>query len=140
MSSGRGGVELQLRSIDTLEPAVADLLALDLAQPLPHGDTWLVTIAETPGRPGVPVGAALGRADGRGAVLERLAVAEEHRGQGVARHVVAHWCAAAVRRGAGVVAARHVAEPLAVALGFSQVDATTWCRRIGTLDGLGSPT
>ena len=136
---GRGGIEVHLRSIDVVEPAVADLLVPEAAPPLPQGGSWLVTIAETPGRPGVPVGAALGRADGRGAVLERLAVTEEHRGQGVARHVVAHWCAAAVRRGAGVVSARHLDEPLAVALGFTQVDVTTWCRRIGPLDGLGSP-
>lgn len=137
---GRGGIEVHLRSIDLVEPAVAELLDPEMAQPLPQGGTWLVTVAEAPGNPGVPIGAAFGRADRRGGVLQRLAVAEGHRGQGVARHVVAHWCTAAVRRGTGVVAARHVDEALAAALGFTQIDATTWCRRVGTLDGLGSPT
>ena len=137
---GRGGIEIHLRTIDVVEPAVAELLDPALEQPLPHGNPWLVSVAETPENPGVPVGAALGRADGCGAVVERLVVAESHRGQGVARHVVSHWCTAAVRRGAGVVAARHVDVALAGALGFVQVDATTWCRRVGALDGLGSPT
>jgi 2'-5' RNA ligase len=149
---GRGGVELRLRAIGTLEPSVADLVAFPSTGPLPAGADVLVATAEpADGAPGAPVAAAIGRAGSQGAVLERLVVAPARRRQGIARHVLAAWCDAAVARGAGVVATRPMAgaggpvgdvdpEQVLSALGFRAVDATTWCRRVGPLGELGSPS
>lgn len=144
---GRGGIELHLRTIETVEPAVADLLGVDRPGPLPAGSPALVVAAEPPGAPGAPVGVAVGRADAGGAVLERVAVAASHRRQGVARQVVTQWCRAAADRGAGVVVGvrdEQDAEVAAVAdsLGFVAVQRELWIRRVGplsTLGALGSP-
>lgn len=177
---GRGGVELHLRRTSVVEPDVAELALRDDPTPtgggidagsvveasaLPVGGATSVTIAELPGAPGRAVGAAFGRADPLGAVLDHVVVATDQRGLGIARQVVQDWCAGALARGAGVVVWRpgamdalrprwasdqgvsssaalppdDVAE-LAVAMGFRQVDPTTWCRRIGPVGELGSAT
>jgi 2'-5' RNA ligase/GNAT superfamily N-acetyltransferase len=145
---GRGGVELHLRTIRTLEPAVADLAAVALPEPLPTGEPLLVVVAELPGAPGAPVGAAIGRASEEGAVLDRVAVADGVRRHGIARQVVQQWCAAAAGRGAGAVVARRdpSSPPLdaavAEALGFVAVRSGLWVRQVGppaALSELGSP-
>jgi GNAT superfamily N-acetyltransferase len=147
---GRGGIELHLRSGSVLAPTVAELTGWTWPPLLPAGGATLVTTAELPGEPGVAVGAALGRADAQGAVLDHVVVVTERRGEGVARHVVGEWCRAAVERGAGVVATRPVAHLAAdpdagdpgaflAGLGFTPIDATTWCRRVGPLGEVGSP-
>ncbi len=148
---GRGGVELHLRATSVVEPGVAALAGPVGEAPLPSGGVTLVAIAELPGRPGHAVGAAWGRADATGAVLDMTVVDPAHRGQGIGRQVVGEWCRAAVDRGAGVVAARPLdlpgtaegvagggPEAFLSALGFGAVDATTWCRRVGPLGELGS--
>jgi 2'-5' RNA ligase/GNAT superfamily N-acetyltransferase len=147
---GRGGVELHLRSGSVLTPAVAALTGWTWPPLLPAGGATLVASAELRGAPGEPVGAAIGRADAQGAVLDHVVVAGAHRGQGIARHVVGEWCREAVERGAGVVAARptgHSTDGAAAsdpgaflgALGFTAIDATTWSRRVGPLGEVGSP-
>jgi GNAT superfamily N-acetyltransferase len=104
---GRGGVELALRVGATIEPAVAVLADID-----PHavvagkGTQVLVAVAEQPGSPGVPVGVALGRVGATGAVLDHLAVPNEHRRQGIARQVLGAWCDRALRMGAPTVRMR----------------------------------
>lgn len=145
---GRGGVELHLRAVALVEPGVAALASTPWAPPLPAGGSTLVVVAERPGRPGSAVGAAWGRADGCGAVLDGVAVAGEERRQGIARRVVEEWCHAAARRGAGGVELRPQAGPatppvvdaeaMAAALGFTPLDAVSWWRRVGPVSGLGS--
>ena len=151
---GRGGVELHLRPIRVVEPAVAELVGAGSAgeagdrpwaPPLPSGEPVLVVVAELPGTPGVPVGAAVGRAGVQGAVLDRVVVDAGHRRAGIARQVVQWWCAAAVGRGAGVVVAHRdpddgsAAVSLAEALGFTPIRDDLWVRRVGPLAGPSAP-
>lgn len=140
---GRGGVELHLRSIETVEPAAAELIDAGWNAPLPAGSPTLVVVAELPGAPGAPVGVAVGRAGPDGAVLERVAVAAAHRREGIARQVVAQWCRAAADRGAGVVVGARDEQDdevaaVADALGFMAVQRDVWVRRIGPLPALGA--
>lgn len=135
---GRGGVELHLRAISTVEPAVAALLhgddapddELDTDPPdlvLPAGGDLLVVVAEQPGDP-TPVAVAIGSAAAAGAALERLVVEESSRGLGIGRHVLAYWCFAAARRGARLAsAAAGDGEELLGAVGFVPV-GRRWCR------------
>jgi 2'-5' RNA ligase len=105
---GRGGVELHLRSVGTLEPAAATLLGTWLGpdEPLPAGGDVLVAVAELAPPQGGVVGVAVGRVAGEVATLERLHVSAPHRGVGVARQVVAQWAwSAAARRGASTALA-----------------------------------
>lgn len=104
---GRGGVELHLRSIGTLEPAAATVLGTWLGpeEPLPAGGDLLVAVAELPPPQGGVVGVVFGRVAGEVATLERLHVLAPHRGMGVARQVLAQWCWCAARRGAGTALA-----------------------------------
>ncbi len=134
---GRGGVELHLRTARILAPGAAELLGMPERRYLPPDGDQLVVSAELPDvQPGLgplPVGAAIGRAGPTGSVLERVSVAPGHRRSGVARHTAAAWIHGAASRGAGVVVARDEdagsAEVL-TALGFSPLDAATWCRRV----------
>jgi GNAT superfamily N-acetyltransferase len=140
---GRGGIELHLRSIETVEPAVAELIGLGWSAPLPAGSPALVVVAEPPGAPGAPVGVAVGRASADGAVLERVVVSPAHRRRGIARQLVTQWCRAATDRGAGVVVGvrdEQDAEVAAVAdaLGFVAVQRDLWVRRVGPLPALGA--
>lgn len=140
---GRGGVELHLRSIETVEPAAAELIDAGWSAPLPAGSPALVVVAELPGVPGAAVGVAVGRAGPDGAVLERVVVAAAHRRQGIARQLVTQWCRAAADRGAGVVVGardERDAEVAAVAdaLGFEAVQRDLWVRRVGPLPPLGA--
>lgn len=146
---GRGGVELELRTTSTVEPAAAHLAGLAVAPPLPAGDGVLVATAEAPDEPGVPLGVGIGRVGPTGAVLDHLVVAAPQRTCGIARHVLAAFCDSASRRGAAVVltapAQHHDGgapgpDPAAVAeaLGFGPLGAGLWCRRIGPLGELGS--
>jgi GNAT superfamily N-acetyltransferase len=105
---GRGGIEVHLRTVGTDEPERVQVLA------------------ELAGAPG----AVIARADGSvGAGLARLAtleVAEEHRGLGIARQVLARWCTDAARRGATVaIAEPGAADPTSIEallpLGFALV-------------------
>jgi 2'-5' RNA ligase/GNAT superfamily N-acetyltransferase len=145
---GRGGVELHLRAISTLEPAAAVLLRGaddDGADPedgvegssdadradlvLPAGGDLLVVVAEQPGDP-TPVAVATGRAGPAGAQLEDLVVEGASRGLGIGRQVLAHWCFAAARRGAGLASAVTTSEDgdgLLGAAGFVRV-GRRWCR------------
>ncbi len=142
---GRGGVELHLRSIATLEPSAADLVEpeRDPTVALRSGGSTLVTVAEEPGRAGSAIGAVVGRADRLGAVVDHVVVDPAHRRQGVARQMVRYWCLAAARRGAAtVVAERDPDDPdratVADALGFVAADRSTWFRRVGPSGELGS--
>lgn len=122
---GRGGVELHLRSIGTLEPAAATVLGTWLGpdEPLPAGGDLLVAVAELAPPQGGVVGVALGRVAGEVATLERLHVVGPHRGVGVARQVLAQWCwSAAARRGASTALAPAGGDDGVLgALGFERV-------------------
>ncbi len=100
---GRGGVELLLRTVNLLEPRVAQLFTgmgyqLDSEEEDLSG--LMLVVAERLERPGVPVAAALGAVAGRTAELLQLCVDSEHRRVGIGRQVLMHWCAEAARRGA----------------------------------------
>lgn len=152
---GRGGVELDVRVISTVEPEMAEtpgmagLVGDWDGSPLPAGDELLVAVAEEPDSPGRVVGVAVGRSGSSGAVLERVVVDAGRRREGVARRLVADWCDAARGRGAGVVAASitsatpPVGDPdptaVAAALGFSSIGSGVWCRRLGPSGALASP-
>lgn len=154
---GRGGVELDVRVISTVEPEMAEMAeAAEAAgsvgdrdaSPLPAGGDLLVAVAEQPDSPGRVVGVAIGRSGSSGAVLERVVVDARRRREGVARRLVADWCDVARRRGAGVAATSIVSSPPAgepdpavvmAALGFSSIGGGVWCRRLGPSGALASP-
>ncbi len=134
---GRGGVELHLRSVRVLDPGAAALVGLSGRGASEARRNELVTTAETAGAGASPtaplVGAAVGTAGSGGAVLERIVVAEAHRGCGIARQVLSAWIVAAGRRGAGVVVARFDDPSRAgvlESLGFVRLDGDSWCRRV----------
>lgn len=110
---GRGGVELRLRVVDVVEPAVAERLGvppLGIPEQGPFGSSGdpVVVVAEDLRAGGAeafePLGVAAG-ASGRVAVLERLVVAQGRRGHGVGAHLLAAWTSAVVERGAEVLVA-----------------------------------
>jgi 2'-5' RNA ligase len=138
---GRGGVELHLRAISTLEPAAAVLHGVDAPDDeldidpqdlvLPAGGELLVVVAEQPGDP-TPVAVAMGSASAAGATLAHLVVEESSRGLGIGRQVLTHWCFAAARRGARLASAGSNSEDgdgVLAATGFVRV-GRTWCREL----------
>lgn len=116
---GRGGPEVVLRTVGTVEPGVARLLDVD-PEPPPVSPTTapLVVVAERSTDPSV-LGGALGRI-GSGAVAElrRVVVGAAHRRQGIGRHVLARFCAAAAERGACLVVATDGCRGFLQACGF----------------------
>jgi 2'-5' RNA ligase/GNAT superfamily N-acetyltransferase len=135
---GRGGIELHLRGVRTLEPAAAAVLGRwpGPDEPLATGGDLLVVVAELPGAPGSCAGVAIGRADGAVAVLEQVVVEPAQRCQGIARQVVQHWCwLAAARRGADTVLVEADQDDgLLSALGFERA-GRRWCRALDTASG-----
>jgi 2'-5' RNA ligase/GNAT superfamily N-acetyltransferase len=110
---GRGGVELLLRTLNLLEPGVAQLLTGMGFQPAAEEEDLsglMLVVAERLERPGVPVAAALGTVAGRTAELLQFGVESEHRRVGIGRQVLMHWCAEAARRGAIRAIASHPSE------------------------------
>ena len=110
---GRGGVELLLRTVNLLEPGVAQLftgMGCQLAAEEEDLSGLMLVVAELPGRPGRPVAAAIGTVAGRTAELLQFGVESEHRRVGIGRHVLMHWCAEAARRGAMRAVAFHPLE------------------------------
>jgi len=105
---GRGGIELVLRTVSMLEPAVERLLSdhapHSLREVEQSGDMRIV-VAERAGQAGVPVAAAVGTVAARSAELLQLFVAPEHRQLGIGRHTLMHWCAEAAQQGAAVAVA-----------------------------------
>ena len=100
---GRGGVELLLRTVNLLEPGVAQLLTSmgsQLAAEEQDLSGQMLVVAERLERPGIAVAAAIGTVAGRTAELLQLCVDSEHRLVGIGRQVLMHWCAEAARRGA----------------------------------------
>ncbi|HTO00175.1 MAG TPA: GNAT family N-acetyltransferase [Microthrixaceae bacterium] len=100
---GRGGIELKLRTMVSLESAAAALLEREGVRmdPAAYSEGDLVCVsAEFSDDPGKPVGVVIGRVSGQGAWLDCLVVAREHRRLGVARQVLAHWCYQAASRDA----------------------------------------
>lgn len=132
---GRGGIELHLRGVRTLEPAAAAVLGrwLGADEPLAAGGDLLVVVAELSGAPGSCAGVAVGRADGAVAVLDQVVVDPAQRSQGIARQVVQHWCwLAADQRGADtVIAEAGQDDRLLSALGFERA-GRRWCRALDT--------
>ncbi len=110
---GRGGVELALRTLNLLEPRVAQLftgMGFQLAAEEEDISGLMLVAAELPGRPGRPVAAAIGTVAGRTAELLQFGVESEHRRVGIGRQVLMHWCAEAARRGAMRAVASHPLE------------------------------
>lgn len=107
--SGRGGIEMHLRVISMVEPAVAELLGVGATvPPTVPGPVPVVLVAESPavrGAPGPAIAAAVGSMSlgGTSAELRQLAVAEGHRGQGIGARVLSWWCRHLAERGARVV-------------------------------------
>ena len=98
---GRGGIELLLRTVNLLEPRVAQLftgMGCQLAAEEEDLSGLMLVVAELPGRPGRPVAAALGAVAGRTAELLQFGVDSKHRLVGIGRQVLMHWCAEAARR------------------------------------------
>ena len=113
MVVGRGGIELLLRTVNLLEPRVAQLftgMGCQLAAEEEDLSGLMLVVAELPGRPGRPVAAALGAVAGRTAELLQFGVDSKHRLVGIGRQVLMHWCAEAARRGAMRAVASHPLE------------------------------
>ncbi len=108
---GRGGFEVALRAVTMVEAPVAELLGRDAtAPPARPGPRPVVVVAESAHDRDDLLGAATGVVP-RGsdvARLDRIVVAAEHRGLGVAGHLFRAWCSAAAGDGAHMVLA---AEP-----------------------------
>ena len=143
---GRGGVELRLRTLGTVEPSLAELwdgLVADerwerlVADERPPAGR-LVVVAESTAEPGVALGVAVGSVADRVATLEQLCVAATQRRIGIARHLMAQACTEAARRGAHTVLvapATPPEDPTAFGLalesfGFAAIDGL-WLRRCG---------
>lgn len=118
---GRGGVELDLRTVTVVEPSVARLSGVAAPTDTVTGrDRW-VTVAER--APDGVVGALVGRIDGRWAGIDAIAVGAGHRGLGVARHLVERWCTDAARSGVRIAegAVDGAAAGVLAACGFSEL-------------------
>lgn len=104
---GRGGVELHLRTIRTVEALWRAGEGDEVPQQrfLAVGGDPLVVAGELPEGPGRVVGLAVGATEARTARLVDLVVAEPHRGLGIARHLLGWWCTGAAQRGATVALA-----------------------------------
>jgi len=105
---GRGGVELVLRTVSTVEPDVAGLVELPASgSSRTTGPERIVVVAESPGDPRSLLGAAVGRwAEGATvADLDVVAVAAGRRGIGVGSQLLRSWVSAAASRGAEAVTA-----------------------------------
>lgn len=101
---GRGGVELHLRCLEHVEPAVQRLL--DEADCAASTDPGLVCVsAEVPGSAGAPVCVAVGRVVGECAHLDSLITTKQHRREGMAHQVLANWCYQSAMRGATIAVA-----------------------------------
>ncbi len=110
---GRGGIELLLRTVNLLEPRVAQLftaIGCQLAAEEEDLSGLMLVVAERLERPGVPVAAAIGTVAGKTAELLQFCVNSEHRLVGIGRQVLMHWCAEAARRGAMRAVASHPLE------------------------------
>ncbi len=119
---GRGGVEMNLRCVGCMEPATVSLLVrsgVRTPEGVPDDPGLLNVTAELTENPGVPVGAAIGRVEGRSAWLDELVTSVEHRREGIARHVLAKWCYEAATRGATV--ALSDGDDVLTELGFTRV-------------------
>jgi len=106
--SGRGGVELSVRMVSMLEPPAAELLGVEATAPrVVPGPTSIVAVAEAPDVPGTVLAAVSGHLpEGSAvAVLERIAVAADQRGQGIGGRVLSRWCRHVAQQGAVQVAA-----------------------------------
>jgi 2'-5' RNA ligase/predicted GNAT family acetyltransferase len=134
---GRGGIELRLRTLGTLEPQVAQRWAGLVADERPPAGR-LVVVAESTAEPGVAVGVAVGSVGCGVATVEHLEVDPAQRRTGIARHLMARACTEAARRGATTVLVEPASAPedpqvLDVALGsfgFVSVQGL-WLRRCG---------
>jgi len=117
---GRGGVEVHLRTIRTVEPLCCahpdEGESLQVPERPTEGDP-LVVAAELPDVPGRVVGLAIGSTQAATARLTDLVVAEPHRGIGLARHLLAWWCTGSAQRGATVAVAEPAPSGGAAALG-----------------------
>lgn len=125
---GRGGIELVLRTLQSIEPEVGALVG---GSPTQLGEA-LVVVAELPAMAGAPIAAIVGSSRHGVADLTQLHVSEEHQGMGIGRQVAARWCVEAARRGANVaVADAAVGGGALEAWGFSRVGHTLM-RQLGT--------
>jgi 2'-5' RNA ligase/GNAT superfamily N-acetyltransferase len=133
---GRGGVELLLRTVNLLEPGVAQLftsMGSLLAAEEQDLSGQMLVVAERLERPGIPVAAAIGTVAGRTAELLQLCVDPDHRLVGIGRQVLMHWCAEAARRGA----MRAVASDSVVADSFGSDATAAASGTAGVLQGWG---
>ncbi|HPU39533.1 MAG TPA: GNAT family N-acetyltransferase [Microthrixaceae bacterium] len=106
--SGRGGVEISLRVVSMVEPPAAELLGIEATvPPVASGPTPIVLVAEAPAVPGPVLAVVSGHlpAGSTVAVLERIAVDPDHRGQGIGGRVLARWCRHVAQQGAVQVTA-----------------------------------
>jgi GNAT superfamily N-acetyltransferase len=134
---GRGGVELLLRTVGSIEPSTAARVPHLVADERPHAGR-LVVVAESTGEPGAALGVAAGSVGAGIAVLRWVHVDPHARRTGIARHVLARACTDAARRGARTVVVDPavpapdptVAESALASCGFTPIDAL-WLRRCG---------
>lgn len=128
---GRGGVELHLRTSSTAERLVGEAEATTSPATGP-----LIVVAELPSTPGEVVARAVGSVAGDDARLLDLAVVEAHRGTGIGRQVLAHWCSEAASRGATVAISEAplAGSGLLVSSGWSGSGSLAW-RRLGVPSG-----
>jgi 2'-5' RNA ligase/GNAT superfamily N-acetyltransferase len=129
---GRGGVELALRTVGVPEPLWSDSCGLGAVEPEDADGngaddvlsfeglrSTLAVVAEPSGRPGEVIARAVGRLAGPVAELSELEVASDHRRMGVARQVLARWCADAASAGARLALVSGEPGGVLGALGFS---------------------
>ncbi len=105
---GRGGIELDLRTLGMLGPADAAWLGCGRLGPFPPpgGGTPVVLTARFVGVAGAPCGAAVGELlGGRVARLHTVVVAGAERGLGIGAQLLAAWCSEAASLGAEVLLA-----------------------------------
>lgn len=107
---GRGGVELELRTVRLLEPPAAELLvevmgSPEAPEPAARASEPLVVCAAAPGEPDELLGVALGSTAGASAHLSQVAVVRHWRNAGIGTHLVRHWCSEAAASGCRVATA-----------------------------------
>lgn len=100
---GRGGIELQVRTLGMLGTRDAEAVGLERVGP---ADSAVVVTAGPPGSGVVPWGAAVGTVvPGSLARLDTVSVVVGQRGQGIGAQVLAAWMSDAAARGATAVVA-----------------------------------